>query len=283
MAINTTNTPRAWSPDIHVFEPGDVIGDALVLTHSTVAGQIEGDEPVVRVAYVDDAAADFVAEGAEIPEDDPTLSEATVATGKVATLVRVSREQYLQSGAAGMLSDSMRRAVVTRANEAFISQPAPSGGAVTPPAGLLNVDGLAEGSEVGDNLDPLIDLVSQITADGGHPSGVLLSPQAWGALQKIKTGDGSAQGLLGAGAGASQTSLLGLPVAVSPAVPAFNGMVIDKGAIVSAAGKVQVASSDDVYFSSDSVGLRVTFRFGATVVRPERLGVFTVANGNDEV
>lgn len=275
-AITTSTSSGAWSPDLHYFPATEVIGDALVLQLSTIAGRLEGDEPVVRVAYVDDADAEFVAEAAEIPESDPTLSEVQVATGKVAQLVRVSHEQYLQASAAQMLSESVRRAVIKRADDAFINQVAPAAPAVAPAAGLLNIEGITTGGAVGTDLDALIDLVAEISAAGGTPSHILLSPTAWASLRKIKTGTGSAQNLLGAGTTDATQSLLGLPVLVSNAMTGDNGLVIDKSAVVSAVGDVKVATSSDVYFTSDSIGLRATFRFGQTVVRPERIGSFTV-------
>jgi hypothetical protein len=35
----------AWRPDVYTFAPTDVVPDALILQCSTVAGEIEGDEP----------------------------------------------------------------------------------------------------------------------------------------------------------------------------------------------------------------------------------------------
>lgn len=274
--LTTSTSSQAWSPDLTTFAPADVINDALVMQLSTVAGTIEGDEPVLRVAYVDDADATFVAEAAEIPEADPALSETVVATGKVAQLIRLSREQFSQANASTLLSESVRRAVVKKADEAFISQPAPTSPAVTPPAGLLNIDGITAGGAVDADLDALVDLIAAINGVGGTPSHIVLSPTAWASMRKFKTGTGSAQTLLGAGTADATATLLGLPVHVANAMTANQGIVVDKSAIVSAVGQVQVATSSDVYFSSDSVGLRCTFRFGATVVRPERLGTFTV-------
>lgn len=277
MATETTVTSsKAWSPDLTTFAASEVIGDALVLQASTVAGHIEGDEPVLRVAYVDDDTAEFVAEGDEIPEGDPVLSEVTVATGKIAQLVRLSREQYVQSNAATMLSDSVRRAVIKRADLAFIGQAAPVSPNVTPPAGLLNVAGITAGGAVDGDLDGLVDIVAGIAAAGGSATHILLSPTAWASMRKFKTGTGSAQSLLGAGTTDATTSLLGVPVLVSNALTGASGLVIDRSAVVSAVGDVQVATSSDVYFASDSVGLRCTFRFGATVVRPDRVATFTV-------
>jgi hypothetical protein len=47
-------------------------------------------------------------------------------------------------------------------------------------------------------------------------------------------------------------------------------------AIVTAAGSVQIATSEHAFFGSDGVGLRATWRFGHVVVRPERIGKFTI-------
>lgn len=279
MATETTLTSaKAWSPDITAFAASEVIPDALVLQTSTVTGRIEGDEPAVRVAYVDDAAAQFVAEGTEIPEDDPALSEVLVHTGKVAQLVRLSREQYSQTGTAQMLSESVRRAVIKKANEAYIAQAAPVAPAVTPPAGLLNVTGIEAGGAVAGDLDALVDLIATLEGNGATPTHILLAPDAWASLRKFKTATGSAQTLLGAGTTDATKSLLDLSVLVSSAMTAGTGLVIDKSAVVSAVGEVQLAVSDQVYFNSDSIGLRCTFRFGANLVRPDRVGTFTVTN-----
>jgi HK97 family phage major capsid protein len=277
VATETTKTSaKAWSPDITAFAPSEAIPEALVLQTTTVVGRIEGDEPAVRVAYVDDADADFVAEGAEIPEDDPALAEVLVHTGKVAQLVRLSREQYSQANTPQLLAESVRRAVTKRANLAYIAQAAPTAPNVTPPAGLVNVAGIEEGDAVASDLDALVDLIATLESNGATPSHILVDPIAWASLRKFKTGTGSAQTLLGAGTTDATKSLLDLPVLVTSALTAGTGLVIDRSAIVSAVGDVQLATSTDVYFASDSVGIRCTFRFGANVVRPDRIGSFTV-------
>ena len=60
------------------------------------------------------------------------------------------------------------------------------------------------------------------------------------------------------------------------AAPNYSGVVIDRTAIVTAAGSVRIATSEHAYFGSDGVGLRATWRFGHVVVRPERIGKFTI-------
>lgn len=278
MATETTITsPTAWSPDLQAIAPADAVPAALILSTSTVAGNIEGDAPAVRAMYVDDAAATFVAEGAVIPEADPDLAEALVYTGKVSQLIRLSREQWLQPNAQTLLADSVRRAVTRAGDLAYLAQVAPTAPAVTPPAGLLNVAGITPGGEVAANLDGLIDLLATLAGAGGNPTDIVVDPVAWASMRKLKTATGSAQTLLGAGVTDALPMLLGLPVRVTNALPAGTGMVLDKNAVVSAVGPVQVATSADAYFASDSIGLRCTWRFGATVVHPDRVGTFTVA------
>lgn len=278
--ITTTTTPGAWSPDLTVFEASEVIGDALVLSTATVAGRIEGDAPQVRVAYIEDDVATFTAEGAEIDQAAPTLGEKLVSTGKVATITRVSREQFLQAGTSGMLSDSMRRSVIRAANQAYLTQPAPVSPDTTPPAGILTHEDIEiAAADIGADLDPVIDLVATLEANGATPSGILVAPDTWAAFRKVKTGEGAATSLLGVGASDAQSLLLGLPVQVDNAVPAGTGFIYDRSAIVAAAGPVEVATSDDVYFTSDSVAVRCVFRFGALLVRPDRVGTFQIDAG----
>jgi HK97 family phage major capsid protein len=277
MATETTlSSAKAWSPDLTAVTPADAVPEALILQTSTVAGFVDGDAPTVRVAYVDDATAGFVAEGAVITESDPGLSEAVVVTGKVSQLIRLSREQFEQPNASNLLSASVSRAVTKAGNAAYIAQVAPTAPAISPPPGLLNIAGIINGSAVSDNLDEIIDLLATLAGNGATPSHIVVSPTAWANLRKLKLATDSNGALLGVGATDAQRFLLDLPVLVDAAVPSNSGLVIDKTAVVSAVGNVQVATSEHVYFHSDSVGIRCTWRFGATVVKANRIGKFTV-------
>lgn len=276
-AITTKIADRAWAPDQSTLDPNDTVPDALILSCATNVGQVEGDEPAVRVAYVDDATAGFVAEGADITEASPDLAEVLIHTGKISQLVRLSNEQYRQAGTPNALANSVRRAVTVAADKAFLTQTAPTSPAVTPPAGLLNVTGIEAGGEVSGDLDVLVDLVATVQANGAQPSQVLLAPDAWASLRKLKTGTGSNAALLGAGTDDAAPRLLGIPVVVTGALSTGKGLVIDKGAVLSAVGPIMVAVSEHAYFGSDGTAIRCTWRFGANVVRPDRIGSFTVA------
>lgn len=276
----TLTSASAWHPDAYYHHAADVLPDALYLQVTTKAGVIEGDEPVVRVAYVDDATAEFAAEGAEIPESEPDLAEVLVATGKVSQLIRLSREQFVQDGTSDQLSQSIARAVQRRADLAFVQQAAPTPPALGPSAGLDNIAGLVDGGEIADNLDRLVDLVAQLQTNLSTPTHILLSPTAWAEFRKLKVGGTDTNSsLIGAGTTDAQALLLSLPVIVSVAVPELTGYVIDRSAVVSAYGEVQVDTSEHHYFSSDSIAVRCTWRVGHNVVRPNRIGRFAIAGG----
>ena len=59
-------------------------------------------------------------------------------------------------------------------------------------------------------------------------------------------------------------------------MPPDAGLVIDQSAVISATGPVNVSTSNDLSFDSDSIALRCTWRVGHTVPRPERLAKFSI-------
>ena len=176
----------------------------------------------------------------------------------------------------------MGRAVVRRADIAYVDESAPVGPAVAPVAGLLNWGGVVDGGDIddGDGLDVLIDLVATLQTNLATPSHLVLSPTAWASFRKLKTADTYNQSLIGAGTTDAREMLLSLPVLVNVAIPVNAGLVLDQSAIVSAVGAVNVSTSEHTYFTSDSVCLRCTWRFGHTVPRPNRLGKFVIGDGS---
>lgn len=112
----TTNSAKVFHADVIGVAPTEVIPDALVVQPSTKAGAVEGDEPAVRVPFVEIPSADvgFLPEGDDIDEASPDSPEVLTHTGEIAVLVKVSREQYGQGSAASMLSDAVRRALSSR-------------------------------------------------------------------------------------------------------------------------------------------------------------------------
>lgn len=279
MPIRTTDTATAWSPDITEFAAADVIPTALILECSTQGGTVNGDAPSVRVGYLDDDEAQFTAEGAAIPEAEPTLAEKVIHTAKVTQLIRISQEQYDQDGTGEQLATSVARAIARRANQAFVAEAAPVTPAVAPVAGLLYIAGLIDGGALDTNLDGLVDILAELQGNRSNPSHILLGVNAWREVRKWKQGTAAGNmPLLGAGADDITPRLLSLPVIVDVALPSDAGLVLDRSAIVSAVGPIRVATSEHQYFNSESVALRASWRFGHTVVRPERCAKFTIAD-----
>ena len=90
-------------------------------------------------------------------------------------------------------------------------------------------------------------------------------------MAKRKVGTDSNASLIGAGTHAPARQLLGLPVYVDRHVTADTLVVLDRTAILSAYGNVQLATSADYAFNRDSIALRVTFRFGQVVADADRV------------
>lgn len=276
MTTFTTGAGDAFAPNVQHFAPGDIIPDALVLRTSTFTVPVEGDAVVVQVPFIDaDADAGFVAEGDAIPEAAPESSAVSIATGKVAVLGKISAEAWYHNQVGSLLSDSFRRAVIKKANTAYLNQAAPTAPAITPPAGLLNLSP-TDGGTVAADLDSIVDAVAGIEAAYGTASHIIAHPDAWASIMKLKAGTGSNQSLVGAGTETATRALLSTPVLTSGAMPPGTLLVVDQGSILSAYGPLQVATSEHAYFGSDSVALRVTWRFGAKIVDTDRVVSLTI-------
>lgn len=267
---NLTSGPRGLYPD-QTFVARDLVPEALLFTLTTTAGGIEGDTPVVRVPFVQaDPTSAFVAEGSPITATDPTLNEVTVSTAKIATLTKISREAASYLDASTLVSDSLLRSVVVKANNALLTN-------ASGPTGLLNVSGIVDGGTLdADYLDAIASAITAVEVNGGTATHIVADPASFGVLRLMKTATGSALPLLGAPAAQTGRQLFGVPVVVSASMSSGKVLVIDSTNIVSASGPVSLATSEDVYFESDSRAIRVTWRIGWKVIRPNRMAKITV-------
>jgi HK97 family phage major capsid protein len=282
--LTTAQTEYGWRPDTNTFAAADVVPEALILQTSTVNAEVNGDTPSLHVAYVTDArdltsgtGATYTKEGAEISDEAPGLDEVLVKTKKLSRLVSLSNEQFSQAGTAGAVAASVARDLVAKADNSYLGDD----GTNDAPTGLLSYTGngiVDAAGPVADSLDELIDLLATLESNGAVPSHIVLDPQSWARVRKLKVADTWNQTLLGAGTEDATPRLLGLPVLRSRFVPDNTGVVVDRNSIVSACGPVKVTQSDHARFSEDAVVLRATWRIGWQLVRPERVGRFTVAD-----
>lgn len=272
--IKTTNTPDSFSPDQVVIPAAEAVPEALILRASTVVTRtLDGDAPVARIPWVNDADAQFVAEGNFMEAATPETSEVIVGTAKISQLLRVSREQWHTNPAGQLLSASTTRAITNKANDAFLAQA--TGGPV-PLTGIINTPGIITGDPITTNLDPLADAVAQIENNHGQPGIIIANPLAWGALRNLKTGSEANTNLLGAGTNDTDKRLLGVEVVTSAAVPEGQMIVVDPTAIASAVGPFEVFQSEHQYFEYDSIAIRATWRIGWAVQHADRIAVIDV-------
>lgn len=274
MAITTTTTE--WTPDEYHAPADQILPDALILRGSTVVtSTLEGDEPVVRIPWVRDDEAEFVAEGEQIEQAIPETSSVSVGTSKVSQLLVISREAWHHTDTARLLQGSTTRAVLKKADQAFLTH-TPGGSGNPLLTGITNTAGIITGGGITADLDPLADAVAQIENNGGQPALIIANPLAWGSLRNLKVGTGSNAALLGSGTDDQGKRLLGVEVVTNAAVPEGQMIVLDPTAVASAVGPLKVASSEHAYFAHDSVGLRVTWRIGWGVQHPDRIATVGV-------
>ena len=84
------------------------------------------------------------------------------------------------------LAQSVSHAVTRRANLAFVAELAPTGGAVAPVAGLVNVANVVEGDDVSQSLDALLDLIAVLQDTLATPSHILVDPVGLGRTAKVE-------------------------------------------------------------------------------------------------
>lgn len=273
--LNTTAGPKGLYPD-QTFLAADVVPDALIYQLATLAGSIEGDEPAIRVPYVKtDPTVGFVPEGDVITPSDPELDELVIRTGKLAVLTRQTNESSAYGPASSLAANSMARALTIKGNSALLSNATAAG----QPTGLLNIAGITDAGTLTTDLDAIGDAITALEVAGGTATHVIAAPDAWGTIRGLKAATGSNLPLIGAPSDQTDRRLFGLPVLVSPQMAAGTVLVSDRANIIAAVGQIKLATSDQVYFNSDSLARRATWRIGWEVLDPKRLAKVTVNAG----
>jgi HK97 family phage major capsid protein len=263
--MKTPESVKGLAMDKLGLAPQQAIPDSVLIRCTTKAAQIEGDEPVVRVPFINlDASVGFVKEADLIPESNPEQKELTLLTGKIAVFFTASHEQLKQDAAQELISHEIRRSMLAKVDWALLQQPAPTAPDVWPPAGLLAH--AIDGGDVGTNLDTISDAIANLQISGGDCTHILAAPDSWAWLSQLKETKTSNKSLVGAVTVEAQKSILSTPVVVTNAMPSGKVLLLDKSRTLSAHSGIQVAQSEDALFQSDSVALRATFRMGAGFV-----------------
>jgi len=278
MATQLTNNLKSLYPD-QVFVYTEAVPDALIANPlvATVAGEIEGDAPRVRVPYIKtDPTAGFVKEGADITDGGGELDEVLISTGKIATVVKQSNESASFETASQLIAAGVSRSIVTSADNAFLNNAkSEDTDAQDGPVGILNTEGIPATQTTGEGIvDAVADAKAAIGGNGGIPTAIVVNYAVEAILRKLKTTDG--RGLLIDPVESGELSIHGLPVIVNRAMPDNTLLIVSAGEIVAAVGTVNLAVSTDALFTSDSLIRRATWRIGAKVIHANRLAKLTI-------
>lgn len=220
--------------------------------------------PIIR----DDAGAAWVAEGAEITPDDPTLSELVVTPSKVAGLTIVSRELANDSSPEAMqiVGEGLARSIVSQVDKAFLgnlASPAPKGLASLTGITIVDTGGTLT------SLDLFLEAIASAEGENANISAWITTPDMALAIAQLKEATGSNKGLLD-----DPRILFGRPVKISNDTPQGVIWGVDKTKIITVLREdTEVAVSGDSHFTSDRVAIRATMRVGfgfptpATIVK----------------
>lgn len=287
MTIETSGQLGAWNPSRTTLPPTDVTPDALILNPlvAILAATPQGDQTFIRVPWIAaDPTAQVVGEGDEIPTGNALRAEVHVYTRKIGIIQRITREAYGQqlegdngtANASDLFTDSLRRAVTAKADHMFMNAPAEQE-RFAPGLAVDNEieDAIVNAGAITDNLDPLIDAIATISDNGSNPTCILTSNSGWARLQKLKYGDGRPVVNPDAQAEANPV-LAGLPVVRCGAVPKDKLLVIDSSVVIGAYTDLNIDVDTSVYFSSDSIAIRVTGRIGWGIAQRGRIARLTI-------
>ena len=240
---------------------GPMLDGSLVTLLNTASGEdikvpVESTRPL----------ATAIDEGTSISPLDPTFSSLTLKAQKVAVLTKVSRELLEDSGidVVAYLGRTLGTSIGIKVNNLLTvgtGTNEPNG--IVTAAGSGITGGTASGAFTADNL---IDLAHSV--DGAYVrlgASFMMRRTTMGALRKLKDGNGQYLYVPAAEVGAPD-SFMGFAINENPDVPAIaaSAKSVLFGATssyhVRQVGGVELARSDDAYFASDEIGLRLTMR-----------------------
>lgn len=250
----------------------DVIQEKLVTVGPMIDGSIvtllnttSGEDIKVPVESTRPLAT-AIAEATSISPLDPTFTSLTLKSQKVAVLTKISRELLEDSGidVVAYLGRTLGTSIGIKVNNLLTV-----GTGTVQPNGVVTAAGsgvtgsTATGTFTADNL---IDLAHSV--DGAYArlgAGWMMRRSTIGAVRKLKDTAGQYLFVPAASVGAPD-SFMGAPIYENPDVPAVaaGAKSVLFGAFssyhVRTVGGVELARSDDAYFASDEIGLRLTVR-----------------------
>lgn len=219
-----------------------------------------------------DVSAAWVNEGEEIGTSLPTLSETKIVFGKVAALTPVSSEMAKDSSpeATELIGQSITRAIIAQVNKSFLGNLA-----APAPKGLESVTGTNLALSMAPaitNLDIFIAAESQLELSGRTVTGWILNPSDAAAIAMLKDTADSNRRLV-----EDVNTITGKPVYRHASVPVGSAWALDANYLYTGLREdIEIAISDQVYFSSDRLAVRATARIGYGFTDPKAIAKVTL-------
>lgn len=267
-ALNTTDDSQVVPTSFYSIlqEKMQFQGPMLDAGFVTQLNTASGEDIKVPVEATRPAGT-AIAEATEILALDPTFSNITLKSQKIAVLTKVSRELLTDSGIdiVSYLAGSLGKSIGIKANNLLTvgTGTVQANGVVTASAAGVTGATAVSGAFTADNL---IDLAHSVDSDYVRQgAGFMMKRSSLGALRKLKDTAGQYLYVPAASVG-TPDAFAGYPVYENPdmAATATSAKSVLFGAFssyhVRNVGGIEVARSDDAYFNTDEVGFRVTLR-----------------------
>lgn len=300
----TPGMPESLSPDTVAVHPYQALRDALINKVGSLLGSDNlSDRSAIKVPYVaEEENLDWVEEGAEIPETKTTIQQLTVPSRKIATLKTISNEAARNTNGQithNLLIEQSTRSIIAKADAAVFGTT--NDKELT---GLGALEGTTDAGTLSGNLDPFVDAVATIAAEGGDEANIRIvcHPKAWATIAKLKdtktgnrplvdtisatspflipntAGIPNADGTTNlAGTTENVRTLNGIPLFMSRHVPENSIIMLDSPNLGVGASPIRIDMSDQYAFNRDSISLRATYRIGWKVFNPKRIVKITTA------
>ena len=238
-------------------------------------------EPLKIPRLVSPGTVDYVAEGAEIPDDyDVTFNEISLMPTSRKSIKSITRytNELLRASSIG-LDSVLKSRLVSDVSSKLDSELLAGTGAADSITGILNQPGVQTGDLDVTNPDTFLDALALTSAAEVQPTRWFINGADFIALRKVK--DNGGKYLLESDLTRDATyRIFGIPVTVSNKIPAGKAILADTSQIAVVRDvNPSITVLTERYAEFDQIGLRVVCRYDLGLLHPEGVVVLTADEG----
>lgn len=275
MALYQSNVPAGVKPDnYHDLIVAGLKSEAILAASGVAVYQTDAATTHIPRITADTTAV-WANEGEDLSVPNPTLDEITSTPRKVGGVIKVSRElaQDSSPAATALVGASLTRAVAVALDTAFFTN---AGAATKAPKGLPGVVGFTPVSGTATSLDAFTEAQIKTLANRSQVRAWYMSSGTYLRFAQVKQATGSNVGLLADSASSFQIN--GVPVFIAEDLPLNTVYGLDTStSLLVVRDRVAVEVSNEAYFSTDEVAVKVTMRADFAFPAPKGVVKITVA------